>query len=143
MDCLTFTSNAIDSLAWPVALVIGLLVFKRPITTAVFSLKRLRYKDLEVELVAPQEAGEQDISEIVSYLQRSPHSFQWFRDNTEFQYTDPQFESLVATHPEILQRITIVSSDQAKRKSTAGLPGLRLTAKGRDMIKNALHTRTT
>jgi len=143
MDCLTFTSNAIDSLAWPVALVIGLLVFKRPITTAVFSLKRLRYKDLEVELVAPQEAGEQDISEIVSYLQRSPHSFQWFRDNTEFQYTDPQFESLVATHPEILQRITIVCSDQAKRKSTAGLPGLRLTAKGRDMIKNALHTRTT
>jgi len=135
MDWLTFVSNAIDSLAWPAAVVIALLVFRKPMTNAMLSLKRLRFKDLEVELVEPEEAGEQEISTIVSYLQRSPHSFQWFRDNTEFQYTNQKFESLVDKHPDILQRVTIVSRD----KNKPGLPGLRLTAKGKEMIKNALH----
>ena len=138
MDWLTFISNAINSLAWPAALVIGLLVFREPMTKVLLSLKRLRYGGLEMELVDPQEAGEQEINAIVSYLQRSPHSFQWFRDNTEFQYTDAEFESLVARYPETLQKITIVSRDETKRKSTAGLPGLRLTAKRKEMIKKAL-----
>lgn len=139
MDWLTFISSVISSVAWPSALVIGLLVFRKPMTNAILSLKRLKYKDLEMELVAPQEAGEQELSAIVSYLQRSPHSFQWFRDNTEFQYTDADFESLVARHPEVLQRVTIVSKDETKRKSVAGLPGLRLTTKGKEMIRQALN----
>lgn len=138
MDCLTFVSNAIDSLAWPAAVVIALLVFREPMTNAILSLKRLRFKDFEAELVEPQEAGEQEISVIVSYLQRSPHSFQWFRDNTEFQYTDQEFESLVGKHPDILQRVTIVSRDENKRRTIPGLPGLRLTAKYKEMIKKAL-----
>ena len=143
MDWLTFISNLIDSLAWPVALVIALLAFRKPLTSVIPMLKRLRYKELEVELIDPEEVGESEVSTIASFLQRSPHSFQWFRDYTEFQYTDAEFEAIVAKHPEILERITIVSRDENKRKSTPGLPGLRLTAKGKEMINRALKTGAT
>ena len=51
MDWLTFISSVISSVAWPSALVIGLLVFRKPMTNAILSLKRLKYKDLEMELV--------------------------------------------------------------------------------------------
>lgn len=138
MDWLTFFANVIDSLAWPAAVALALLVFRTPMANAISSLKRLRFKDLEAELVEPQEAGDQEISAIVSYLQRSPHSFQWFRDNTEFQYTDQEFESLVNKHSDILKSIRIVSRDENKRRIIPGLPGLRLTEKGKEVINKAL-----
>jgi hypothetical protein len=116
------------------------ILFRKPIKTVILSLKFLRYKDLEMELVTPQETSDQEIDIIVYYLQRSPHSFQWFRDNTEIKYTNEQFAPLVAKHPEILEPITIVSSDEEKRKSTPGLPGMRLTRKYRQMIQKALQT---
>jgi hypothetical protein len=70
-----------------------------------------------MELVAPQETSDHEINIIVYYLQRSPHSFQWFRDNTEVQYTNEQFSALVAKHSKIIEPITIVSSDEEKRKN--------------------------
>ena len=129
MDRLTFISNIWSAAAWPVVFVIGLVLFRNPITKVMLSLKSLRYKglEMEMELPAPQETSDQEINIIVYYLQRSPHSFQWFRDNTEIQYTNEQFGTLVATHSEVLEPITIVSRDEEKRKSTSGLPGLRLT----------------
>jgi len=138
MDWLTFISNATGSLAWPAVFVTGLIVFREPLKKLILSLKRLRYKDLEVELVEPQETGDQEINAIVSYLQRSPHSFQWFRENTDFQYTDQQFDALVKKHAGFLEKITIVSRDENKRKSTPGLPGMRLTPKGRQIIEKAV-----
>jgi hypothetical protein len=109
----------------------------------ILSVRHLRYKDLEIELVAPEEVSDQEIGTIVSYLQRSPHSFQWFRENTDFQYTDSDFEALIAKHPQLLERITIVSRDETKRKTTPGLRGLRLTPSGKNIIRNALQIRTT
>ena len=78
------------------------------------SLRSLRYKSLErdMELPAPQETSDREINIIVYYLQRSPHSFQWFRDNTEIDYTNEQFGTLVAKHPKILESVNIVSRDE-------------------------------
>lgn len=141
MDWLTFISNiwnATGKFAWPTAFVIAIILFRVPITKVILSLKSLRYKEFEIEMVAPQDISDQEINIIVYYLQRSPHSFQWFRDNTEIQYTDAQFGTLLAKHSEILEPITIVSSDKEKRKSTPGLPGTRLTREYRQKIAKAV-----
>ena len=140
MDWLTFISNAAGSLAWPAAVVTGLIVFRQPLKKVMLSLKRMRYKDLELEMVEPHETGDQEINAIVSYLQRSAHSFQWFRENTEFQYTDQQFGTLITKHAGLLEKITIVSRDEDKKRSTPGLPGIRLTPKGRQMIEKAVQS---
>jgi len=141
MDWLTFISNiwnATGKFAWPAVFVIGLILFREPIKKVILSLKSLRYKEFEIELVAPQDISDQEIYIIVYYLQRSPHSFQWFRDNTEIKYTDAQFSTLLAKHSEILEPITIVSSDQEKRKNSPGLPGMRLTREYRQKIAKAV-----
>ena len=93
-----------------------------------------------MEMVEPQETSEQEINIIVYYLQRSPHSFQWFRDNTEIQYTNEQFGTLVAKYSEILELITIVSRDEEKRKNTPGLPGMRLTRAYRQKIEKVVQS---
>ena len=143
MDWLTFISNvwsATGKFAWPAVFVIGLILFREPIRKVILSLKSLRYKEFEIELVAPQDISDQEINIIVYYLQRSPHSFQWFRDNTEIQYTNAQFSTLLAKHSKILEPITIVSSDQEKRKSTPGLLGMRLTQEYRQKIAKVVQT---
>lgn len=143
MDWFTFISsiwNATGNFAWPAVFVIGLILFREPIKKVILSLKSLRYKEFEIELVAPQDISDQEINIIVYYLQRSPHSFQWFRDNTEIQYTDAQFRTLLAKHSEILEPITIVSSEKEKRESTPGLPGMRLTREYRQKIAKALQS---
>jgi hypothetical protein len=141
MDWLTFISNiwsGAGRFAWPAVFLIGFVLFRKPITTVILSLKVLRYKDFEMELVAPKETSDQEINTIVYYLQRSPHSFQWFRDTTVFQYTNEQFDALIAKYPNILEKVTIVSADEEKRKSTPGLPGMRLTRKYRQIIEKAV-----
>lgn len=143
MDWLTFIANiwnAAGNFAWPAVFVVGIVLLREPIRKLILSLKFLRYKGLEVELVAPQETSDQEINSIVYYLQRSPHSFQWFRDNTEIQYTDAQFGTLLANHGEILEPVTIVSRDEEKRKSTPGLPGMRLTREYRQKIGKAMQS---
>jgi hypothetical protein len=115
MDWLTFISsiwNAAGNFAWPAVFVTGLILFREPIRKVMLFLKSLRYEGLEVEMVVPQQTSVQEINTIVYYLQRSPHSFHWFRNNTEIQYTDAQFGTLFAKHSETLEPVTIVSSDK-------------------------------
>lgn len=143
MDWLTFISkiwDAVGNFAWPAAFVIGLVLFREPIKKVILSLKFLRYKELEMELVEPKETSDQEIKIITYYLQRSPHSFQWFRDKTEIQYTDTQFKRLLDTHKEILEPITIVSRDEEKRKNTPGLPGMRLRQEYRQKIEKVIQS---
>ena len=137
MDWLTFIStiwDAVGNFAWPAAFVTGLIFFRKPITKVILSLKSVRYKDIEMELAAPEETSEQEINIIAHYLRRSPHSFQWFRDNTEIEYSDEQFRTLIATHSNILEDVTIVSRDEQKRRSKPGNPGMRLTKEYRQKI---------
>ena len=146
MDWLTFISNMGGSFVWPVVFVIGLILFRKQIKTLLGSIKALRIKDFfEAELAEPQETIDQEINTITqeintitSLLQSSPHSFQWFRDNTRINYSDKQFVTMVATLPKILERINIVSRDEKKRKRTPGLPGMRLTREYRKNLEEML-----
>jgi hypothetical protein len=152
MDILTFISN----IAWPLVVFIGLLLFllffKEPIRKILLTIKYLQIKDwIRMEREAPEETSDQkgeadqdfdlasEVEVISTYLLRSPHSFQWFRDNTEFYYSNAQFQRLIDMHPKILQRVNIVSRDEEKRKSTPSLPGMRLRKEYKEQYKEMLH----
>lgn len=49
MDWLTFISDIVDSLAWPVGVIFLLLAFKNQIKELIPKLKRAKYKDFEVD----------------------------------------------------------------------------------------------
>lgn len=49
MDFLTFLATIVGSLAWPVSMLVALFMLRRPITKLLPSLRRLRYKELEVD----------------------------------------------------------------------------------------------
>ena len=138
MDILGFISNLVGSLAWPAAVFTGFLVFKDPLVRILNSIKSARIGNVEVELAAPEDTGKQEITAIVSYLQRSLHSYQWFRENTEFDYTNSEFEALINKYPILLEKITVVSQDESKRKSTPGIPGIRLKHEARQNIEQAI-----
>lgn len=49
MDSLTFTSEAIKALAWPVAVVAVALMVRKPVIELLPFLRRLKYKEIELE----------------------------------------------------------------------------------------------
>lgn len=49
MDWITFLSKAIDSLAWPIAFIVTVLCLRNPIVALVPLMKKLKYKELELE----------------------------------------------------------------------------------------------
>ena len=131
MDWLTFISNMWRSFVWPAVFFIGLVLFREPIKRVLLSLKFLRYGDIEAEWVDPKK---KEIDIIVYHLQRSPHSFQWFRDTTELKYSNKRFSTIMATYPNILESINISGSDKKKRKR----PGMRLTQEYRKNLEEML-----
>lgn len=92
----------------------------------------------EVEGIGKQHAEQERIrirDAIVSCLRRSPHSFQWFRENTEFRYTDEWFDAFVTQNPGLVEKVRIVSRDKDRRRIIPGRPGMRLTRKSRRMME--------
>jgi hypothetical protein len=49
MDWLTFLSNTVASLAWPIVLVVLVLLLRKELGALVVTLRRLKWKDLEAE----------------------------------------------------------------------------------------------
>jgi len=49
MDFLTFMATIIESLAWPASLLVALFMLRMPIGELLPGLRRLKYKDLEVD----------------------------------------------------------------------------------------------
>ena len=49
MDALTFIATIIGSLAWPATLLVAIFMMRRPIAELLPSLRRLKYKELEVD----------------------------------------------------------------------------------------------
>jgi hypothetical protein len=49
MDGLTFIAQIIESLAWPLAIVIVVLILRSPLSQVILGLKRLKYQDLELD----------------------------------------------------------------------------------------------
>jgi len=49
MDMLTFISNIVSALAWPIAVIVIVLVLKTPLVGILKNLKRLKFKDAELD----------------------------------------------------------------------------------------------
>ena len=70
MTWLELLANVVDSVAWPVALVILALLLRKPLAALLPNIKQLRYGQLEVhfgeEIAAVREtAGDEDYSQLV------------------------------------------------------------------------------
>jgi hypothetical protein len=49
MDILTFFSNIINSLAWPIALLVAVLLLRKPLRELFPFIQKLKYKEIEIE----------------------------------------------------------------------------------------------
>jgi hypothetical protein len=49
MDDLTFFANIISSLAWPIVVIVAIVIYRVPISQVILSLKRIKYQDLELD----------------------------------------------------------------------------------------------
>jgi len=106
----------------PSIVALFLLIFREPISTVIRSLKRVKYRDLEIELEETKVTDDCEVNTIISYLSRSAHSFQWFRDNTEFNYSDSEFNKIIDKHRDLFKPIKIVRRDKDGKKGREGSP---------------------
>lgn len=65
MDALAFIASLINSLAWPGVVVVALLVVRKELPALVTSLRRLKYKELEIEFEASAKAIEKRSNETI------------------------------------------------------------------------------
>ncbi|NQT00403.1 MAG: hypothetical protein HQ580_00115 [Planctomycetes bacterium] len=137
MDICTFISNIVEHLVWPTVVTIGLFIFNDPISAVIRSLRRIKFKGVEIELEEAHITDDENVNLIISYLARGAHSFQWFRDNTEFKYTNNDFQKIIVQNPRIFKAIKIVKRDEEGKKlpSSSGLPGIKLTSEARNMLE--------
>ncbi|MBW3587898.1 MAG: hypothetical protein KY429_00570 [Actinobacteria bacterium] len=49
MDWLEFIASLVESLAWPIVVVLILILFRNPVTDLIPLVRRIKYKDLELE----------------------------------------------------------------------------------------------
>jgi len=135
MDKLAFISNIIDTIiSWPLVVAFFFLIFRKPISIVIKSLKRVKYRDLELEFEEMSVTDDDEVNTIASYLSRGAHSFQWFRENTEFNYSDKKFNKIVYSNPDLFKPIKIVKRDKDGEKSISGLPGMKLTVQARNLL---------
>ncbi len=49
MDALTFVASLVDSLVWPVTLLLALLILRKPLARLLPEMRRFRFRDLEAD----------------------------------------------------------------------------------------------
>ena len=49
MDVLTFIATLIDSLVWPIIIIVFVVLLRKPLSDLIPFLERLRYKDFELQ----------------------------------------------------------------------------------------------
>lgn len=72
MDWLQFFASTIGSIAWPIALVIIVLVLRRELIALLSRLRRLKYGDAEAEFAEKLREAAQEIGELPAPVHRAP-----------------------------------------------------------------------
>jgi len=69
LDKLTFASNVIGSIVWPITIVVALYFLRKEIPTIAKSIKKFKYKDFEIEIERDgNEDSIQDIEEDIETI---------------------------------------------------------------------------
>lgn len=101
MDILTFLSNVIGALAWPASLLVVVTILRRPIAELIPGLRRLKYKDLEV-----------DFGKELQKIEAVLDTIEDAKQNDKLPI-EVQSEALPKTRAELLERITELSPNAA------------------------------
>lgn len=64
MDWLTFLTKIIEALSWPMALLISVLLIRRPLLTAMPFLRKLKYSDVEIEFTQEVSSLRKEVSDV-------------------------------------------------------------------------------
>jgi len=70
MDVLTFIAQIIGSVAWPLAIVIVVIILRSPLSQVILGLKRLKYQDLELDFGKEIAKLESAAEEVTAPLQK-------------------------------------------------------------------------
>ena len=73
MDWLTFIAEMTKAVSWPVAIVIAVWIFRDPLLKLLRELKRLKWKDVEVEFEKEVQKAKAELPEIKRLTASSKH----------------------------------------------------------------------
>ena len=137
MNEYTFIYCIIEKIIWPLCAIWFLWYFRDSIRKFILSLKKVKYKNLELE--AGEEISisqDESINEIAGYLTKSARSFNWFRENTELKYNDEEFQKIINEHSDIFKFTRIIRRDESGNRLKPGYPAIKLKAKALVDIEN-------
>lgn len=97
----------ISSFAWPLLVLVFLIIFRESIGIIIQSIKKFKYKSYEIELSDDMSTGDNDVDILVSELQSKSHSFKWLRSSTPLTFSDEQFEKIINDNPKLFKSVTI------------------------------------
>ena len=80
MDYLDFFARLADSVAWPIAATVALLIVKRPLSELVPLVRRLKFGDLQVDFHERISEAEEQVAAIVADPSEAPPAPQALRD---------------------------------------------------------------
>lgn len=136
MDEYTFIYCVIERIIWPLIAAWFLWYFREPVKKIILSMKKLKYKDLEIEFEEVSISQDGNINEVASYLTKSAHSFKWFRENTEIKYNDDEFNNLIKDNPNIFENAKVIRRDENGNRIIPGYPAIKLTKDAINNIEN-------
>ncbi|MEG0471294.1 MAG: hypothetical protein RR588_03070 [Solibacillus sp.] len=87
MDTYELITSLVDSLAWPLVILIIVIILKSPINKLFSNLSKLRYNELEMEFSKSLEAVEENLNDN-------------FSPTTERIVKDPEMERIINSKPE-------------------------------------------
>ena len=80
MDYLNFIARLVDSLAWPIAVTMALLILKKPLLRLVPLIRRLKFGDIQVDFQDSMSGAEEQAAEIVADPREAPPAPQALQD---------------------------------------------------------------
>ncbi len=75
MDILTFISNIVNSLAWPLTLVIAILILRKPLHELLPFIQKFKYKEIEIEFGEQIREVSEELAENLAPTQTSLLSY--------------------------------------------------------------------
>jgi hypothetical protein len=124
MDVLTFVSNIVVALVWPLFLTGLLIGFRKQIMGLLSSISRVKYGDAEIEMFGF--TTDRDVDILLSALQNGPHSFEWLRKNQLMKLTNDEFNTLIDNNLTLFAKTKMVKSGSTFDESLV-LDGVKLT----------------
>jgi len=120
-------------LIWQIILAATLWYLREPLIQLLLRRKiSAKWNDKEITIEgASSESSEKEMREAAKELQaiirrKGPHSFEYFRNNTNIRYSDEEFHKIIETYPDCFQEVRIIQHDQDGNRIIPGRPGIRL-----------------